>query len=357
MLKKKVWLLGGFAMLLTPLAYALDNIPEDISAWTEKGGVLSTAPSIAWEEQNQIAVIGVSNVNGTYYLFYLAGFDGCWNADGDANHQSVGLATSTDGINFTKHVSNPVLKPHDFLPVGSHEEGIRTGYVQYVPSKNKFYGYFGVESPGGQSSCDFGGGGALCECNVSVDSSVYLATSDDGINWTIDGAVSGTYAAPGNEVYASGWVHDGTNFGLYVTTAEGGSNKAASKGANPLSLNEFGGVPALSFGWSGVDAYLHDDNNTITLIYEPDGGIHPGANNDNLYFATTHLDDMLNVQNERVVSTSGDERNIIFRDGSEWKWYYSDEADEYNNVIKLRTYPIADLLPPKSPGNVTVSKP
>ena len=341
-------------MLLTPLAYALDIIPEDISAWTEKGGVLSTTSSITWEEQNQIAVIGVSKVNGTYYLFYLAGFDGCWNSDGDSNHQSVGLATSTDGINFTKYVSNPVLKPHDFVPVSSHEEGIRTGYVQYVPSKSKFYGYFGVESPGGQSSCDFGGGSALCECNIEVDAAVYLATSDDGINWVVDGAVSGTYAAPGNEVYASGWVHDGTNFGLYITTAQGGSNKAASKGVDPLNLNELGDVPVLRFGWSGVDAYLHDDNNTITLIYEPDGGTHPGVKNDNLYFATTHLDDMMNVQNERVVSTTGDERNIIFRDGDEWKWYYSDEADEYNNVIKLRTYPAAGLLPPKPPSNITV---
>jgi len=358
MLKNKVYLLGFLVMLLTPLANALDNIPEDISAWTEKGVVLTTDSSIAWESQNNVGVSGVSKVDGVYYLFYLAGFDGCWNQHGDTNHQSLGMATSTDGINFTKYAGNPVLKPHDFLPVGSEEEGIRTGYVQYIPSKNKFYGYFGVESPGGSGNCEFGGGGS-CGCNVSVDAEVFMAASSNGSNWTVEGGVNGTYAAGGHEVYASGWVYNGTEFGLFVTTAQGGHDKAASKGENPLSLNELGSVPALNWGWSGVDAYLHDDNNTITLIYEPSGGAHHGTRNDKLFFATTYLDNMTNIQNERVISNSGDEKNIIFRDGNEWKWYYSDEPDEYNNAIRLRTHPIAntgDLLPPKPPHDINISK-
>ena len=350
MFLNQFWRAAILALFVTPLASAIDVIPEDMSGWAEKGIVLRTDSSIAWEEQNQIAVIGVSKLDETYYLFYLAGFDGCWNTDGDSNHQSVGLATRTDGVNFTKHAGNPVLIPHDFLPVGSHEEGIRTGYVQYVPSKNKFYGYFGVESPGGSGSCDIGGGGS-CGCNVSVDAAVYLATSANGTSWTIEGPVGGTYAGGGNEVYASGWVYNGSDFGLYVTVAEGGKDKSASKGSNPLSLSELGGVDALRFGWSGVDTYLHDDNNTITLMYEPDGGAHPGTANDNLFFATAHLDDMTNIQNERVVTTNGDERNLIFQDGNEWKWYYSDDADEYNNVIRLRTHPIANL------GNLTPEPP
>ena len=83
-------------------------------------------------------------------------------------------------------------------------------------------------------------------------------------------------------------------------------------------------------------------------MYEPSGGSHPGCSNDNLYFATTHLDDLRNIENERVITNSGHERNIIFKDGTEWKWYYSDEADEYNNAIKLRTHPItaSDTIPP-----------
>jgi len=175
----RILLLGVFGLFMPAQANALDTIPENISEWTEQGVVLQTKPNISWEEKNQIGVIGVSKVGGIYYLFYLAGFDGCWNQHGDSNHQSVGLATSSDGVNFTKYSGNPVLRPHDFLPVGSHEEGIRTGYVRYLPSKGKFYGYFGVESPGGSGSCPFGGNGGSCGCNVGVDARVFLATSDD----------------------------------------------------------------------------------------------------------------------------------------------------------------------------------
>lgn len=343
-------------ILFSHRVFAFDVIPENLNNWTEKGIVLSANESIGWEDRLQLAIIGAEKVGGTYYLFYLAGFDGCWNSDGDSNHQSVGLATSTDGINFTKYGNNPILKPHDFVSVGSEEEGIRTGYVRYLPSKGQFYGYFGVESPGGANDCPFGGG-VNCGCNVGVDAAVFLATSSDGQTWSIDGQVNGTYAQPGNEVYASGWVFDGSTFHMYVTTAEGGQDKAASKGTDPLNLSELGGVPVLRFGWSGVDAFLHDDNNTVTLMYEPDGGNHPGSSNDNLYFATTYLNDMTTIEDERVITSSGDERNIIFKDGAEWKWYYSDEADEFNNKIQLRTHPIvgADSTAPSMPSTVTAN--
>ena len=348
------YLLALFIFLTHGIAYSLDNIPENLSGWTERGTVLQADSGITWENQNQIAVAGVEKVGDTYYLFYLAGFDGCWNADGDSNHQSLGLATSSDGVNFTKHSGNPVLKPHDFVPVSSEEEGIRTAYVRYLPSQGKFYGYFGVESPAGTNSCPFGGGSG-CSCDIGVDAEVFLSTSSNGTNWNIDGKVNGTYSQVGNEVYASGWIFDGNSINMYVTTAEGGQNKAAAKGIDPLNLSELGGVAGLDFGWSGVDVYLHDDKNTVTLMYEPSGGAgHSGINNDNLYFATSSLNDITTITNERVITTSGDERNIILKDGNEWKWYYSDETDEYNNNIKLRTHPViaGDNLAPSPPTQV-----
>ncbi|MEZ4271100.1 MAG: hypothetical protein R3C68_06615 [Myxococcota bacterium] len=339
----------------TAEAFALDSIPENLSEWTEQGVVLRNSTDIAWEKKPGIAVVGVAKVGQTYYLHYLAGFDGCWNSDGDVNHQSLGLATSTDGINFIKNANNPLLKPHDFVSVSSHEEGIRTAYIQYLPSRAMFYGYFGVESPGGAQTCNFGGGGT-CGCDIGVDARVYGATSPDGEIWSIRGEVDGTYAEDGNEVYASGWVFDGNDIGLYVTVAEGGQLKSASRGSDPWSLNELGAVSALNWGWSGLDTYLHDDNDTITLIYNPSGGGHPGSSNDSLYFATTHLSNMKNIQNERVVQANGGtERNIILRDVNEWKWFYSEEPAWNDSVIKLRTHPISqDSIPPAAPKNLSI---
>ncbi|WNM64001.1 hypothetical protein [Candidatus Nitrospira neomarina] len=361
MLAIRFLLVGIIILSITGQAFAVDTIPEKLSGWTEKGIVLQNSSNIAWENKPGIAVSGIAKVGGIYYLHYLAGFDGCWNNDGDVNHQALGLATSTDGVNFTKFSGNPVLKPHNFVPVHAHEEGIRTAYIKYLPSKGKFYGYFGVESPGGSQTCDFGANGPSysCGCDTGVDAQVFLGTSVDGKNWTVEGAVGGTYATNTHEVYAADWVYNGSQFGLYVTVAEGAMGKFASRGSNPLSLSELGGVSALAWGWSGLDAYLHDDNNTVTLIYNPYGGNHPGVNNDNLYFATTSLNDMKNIQNERVITTSGELQNKIFRDGNEWKWYYSDDPSWNINVIKLRTHPLinnVDTVPPNPPQNLKATE-
>ncbi len=350
----RILLVAIITLSMTVQAQALDTIPEDLSDWTERGVVLRNTTGIAWESRSGISAIGVSKVGGTYYMHYLAGFDGCWNADADVNHQSLGLATSRDGINFTRHSANPVLIPHDFVAVSSHEEGIRAGYVRYVPSKGKFYGYFGVESPGGAQTCDFGGGGS-CGCNVGVDARVFLATSVDGVSWTVKGQVSGT-STGGSEVYPSGWVHDGNVFGLFLMTAEGGLFHSAAKGSNALNLTYQGRVNALSWGWAGLDAYLHNDNNTITLIYNPHGGTHPGTGNDNIYFATTHLNNMNTIQNERVVDTNGPSQSKIFRDGDEWKWYYSEDPAWHVTEIRLRTHPIINEdLPPNAPKGLEIT--
>lgn len=327
------------------LCCALDTIPEDLSKWEEKGTILESDPNLFWENKLKIGIAGSAKVGTTYYLFYLAGFNGQWKEHGGSNHQSLGVATSQDGITFKKHTNNPVLTPHVFVPVSAEEEGIRTAFVQYVPSEKQFYGFFGVESPGGKNTCPFRDGALgwiswFCKGNIEVDSAVYLATSFDGLNWDVKGAVDGAYRKKGHEVYASGWVHDGTKFHLYITTAEGGLNKKASSGDKPLNLKELGEAKELQWGWSGINTFLHDDNNTVTLIYDPKGGKHPGTENEHLYFATTTLDDMTVIQNERAIpGTKGvQSKHAILKDDHEWKWYYILEDDQNRHQIKLRVH-------------------
>ena len=325
---------------------AIDLIPEDLSSWKEHGTVLQNNPSILWEEKLKISIAGSAKLNSTYYLFYLAGFDGRWKKDSGSNHQSLGVATSHDGITYTKHTNNPVLKPHDFLPVSSEEEGIRTAYIRYLPSQKMFYGFFGVESPGGSNTCPFRAGkfgwiSWFCKGDTEVDAAIFHATSVDGINWNKKGLLQGTYKK-GSEVYASDWLYDGSNFFLYVTTAQGGQFKTVSKGQNPLKLKGLGEAKPLNWGWSGLTTFLHDDNKTVTLIYDPIGGDHPGAENQKLYFATSNLNDLTKIENERAISdTPGSKsKHSILKDEHEWKWYYVDETAHNRSKIRLRTHPI-----------------
>ncbi len=87
-------------------------------------------------------------VNSTYYIFYSGG----------ASWQStkIGLATSTDGVSFTKSSSNPILSPQ------SGESAYAKPYVYHDGSK--FYMYYSVWDGFGFH--------------------LNLATSTDATNWT-----------------------------------------------------------------------------------------------------------------------------------------------------------------------------
>ena len=87
-------------------------------------------------------------VGSTYYLYYTGGpsWQSC----------AVGLATSTDGVSFTKHAQNPI-----FSPTGS-ERSLAKPYVYHDGSA--WYMYYSMWD------------------GIGID--IHLATSADGVSWT-----------------------------------------------------------------------------------------------------------------------------------------------------------------------------
>jgi len=81
------------------LGYATST---DGTTWTKVGAILERGAAGTWDDYAVHHPCAIKH-NGVYYLYY-SGDD-----DVDYAVKNIGLATSTDGINWTKYASNPVL--------------------------------------------------------------------------------------------------------------------------------------------------------------------------------------------------------------------------------------------------------
>jgi hypothetical protein len=98
-------------------------IPER-SDWSSPKEIvgLRLGPQGSWDDfqPGAITPCTIINLSGTYYLYYV-GSDGKRDHDNGPAHRKLGLATSSNGINFTKYDGNPILS---WSPSNNDEEGI-----------------------------------------------------------------------------------------------------------------------------------------------------------------------------------------------------------------------------------------
>lgn len=145
-----------------------DLIKMYYCAWSNTNGrwdvgYATSLDGINWTKRNNPVIIGgswdfqmvatsVVKVNNLYYLYYYG--------KGSGNFK-VGLATSSDGINWTKHQGNPIMsvtKNWENLGISSPSVIYENGIFKMV------YGNVGV----------------------TVNNAIGYATSTDGINWNKD---------------------------------------------------------------------------------------------------------------------------------------------------------------------------
>ena len=117
--------------------------------------VLSGASGSAWDAH--LLQFDVVKVNRTYYLYYVG-----TNSSSSNGRSQIGLATSTDGLNWTRYASNPVLR-----------------------SGTDTYDHYGLSDPvvlveNGTWHMWYGGD----RNGSSPDIDVCYATSSDGLAWS-----------------------------------------------------------------------------------------------------------------------------------------------------------------------------
>ena len=204
----KMWYCGYSDGSLSRIGYATSSNGVE---WTKDSGnpVLDQGSSGAWDD---------NRINYPYVLF-----DGSeymmWYGGDDGSNWRIGLATSPDGISWTKHAGNPVL---DLGPDGSwDDEWIDCARVHFDGTEYRMWytGYDGshfrvglAASPDGfawtkyigNPVLDLGPSGAWDDANIGYHSILFdgseykmwysgdddsswrigLATSPDGILWT-----------------------------------------------------------------------------------------------------------------------------------------------------------------------------
>jgi hypothetical protein len=142
-------------------------LPED---WTDYGRILQNGKLGQWDYQlwGGFASTAVKK-EGTYYLYYQ-GARGYRIEDDTVTFRAIGVATSTDGINFRKHDRNPVVT---WFPTGGPEEGAASAAA--------------VLDPQGRIALYYGANTEASRTTVHADAR--LALSADGLEFADQGAV------------------------------------------------------------------------------------------------------------------------------------------------------------------------
>jgi len=178
------------------------TIPRQLE-WKDRGVALMAGPQGSWDERlhGMISPCTVVKKNGTYFLYYI-GADGDRSTDGGPRHRALGVATSTDGIYFTKHSGNPILT---YLPHNNEEEGIYSA-GSTLDGRGNIVLYYSALDAGSSNS-------------TSVDSDVRLSVSANGLDFIDLGDVLShadrTVWGYGDELFPVGVFNTGRTWYLY----------------------------------------------------------------------------------------------------------------------------------------------
>lgn len=227
------------------------EIPE-ASDWTDHGVVI--VAGTGWDRRlgGAISPCWVVKKNGTIYLYYL-GADGDRSTDGGPRNRALGVATSTDGISFTKYSGNPIIT---FLPHDNEEEGVfSAGGI--LDDNGDFIIYYGALEASNSTS-------------EEVDIYVALATSSDGLSFDNSRALNGEFVfePDGDEVDPIGVLRDGDTWHVYYINNAGWELNLLS-GPAMDNLSDQGGVSGTPGGEAkggGNPIFLDDD--TFVVFFD-----------------------------------------------------------------------------------------
>lgn len=161
---------GESSELATEMEENLDFTIPSKSDWQDYGTILRPGSPGEWDAQLFGGFAGsIVKRHGIYYLYYQ-GASGYREIDQTVTWRAIGVALSTDGVNFVKHEDNPVLT---WLPNDNGEEGAVSSAAA-LDRKKRVILYYGANSE---------------ETATTVNADSRLAISKDGLRFRDKGIV------------------------------------------------------------------------------------------------------------------------------------------------------------------------
>jgi hypothetical protein len=175
--------------------------------------------------------------NGTYFLYYLGAEGEMGPPSYEVIHRSLGVATSTDGVNFAKYNANPIIT---YTTSGGAvgEEGV--GSATAIVVGNTIHLYYGAIR-------SIGGG--------LVDIDIRYRSSTNGYTFTNDTLI---FSSPGDEYSPLGVTLNGSTWSVYMKGPLTNGRGAISRlsGTSPTDLPNRTSVTSTTFGSGGNANYI-----------------------------------------------------------------------------------------------------
>lgn len=238
----------------------------DLVTWHEYSGnpILTRGAAGEWDDADADKPIIILK-NGVYYQFYVG-------VDSLRTHNRIGVATSTDLLNWTKYGGNPIFQETGVI--GDWDGGfVQPGAI--VLKDGIYYMFYFARPLGGASSVNIG-----------------IATSTDLLNWTrySDAPV----ISVSNSGWDSGWLASGSSIvsidGVYIMMYNAGNSTPVADEDEPgtrqagiaysynlFDWHKYSGNPLLKPSGVGWDCesvwrtFLFKHSNNLYVFYNANG--------------------------------------------------------------------------------------
>ena len=236
------------------------------SDWVDCGPIFSAGAEGEWDYYLWGGfALTVVKKDGVFYLYYQ-GSDGYDDDEHTVTWRSIGVATSSDGFNFTKYEYNPVLT---WFPNNNLEEGTVSG-GSFLDTTAEIAIYYGANRWIGGSE---------------VNADGRLATSADGFNFTHLGVIldhsKRDVWGSGDELFPIiGFQDNGRWFTYYIPNGvrqRGQLGVAWGNGRDNLSYSAAAHSNGSTISVWGPGSFVQIDDNQYALftndVYGPNGPV------------------------------------------------------------------------------------